>query len=470
MRNGLDRVASDARLLEGLGRIGLVTNQAATTHDFRPCAEVVHAACRTLEGSSTGANAAAKPSQGRPVLARLFGPQHGYWQTEQDNMIETPDLSFALGSGESVSLLSLYSQTRIPRPEQLDGLDTLVVDLSDVGCRVYTYMLTLAACMKAAAAKGLAVVVLDRPNPLGLAYRKGASRWERVEGNTLDLKWHSFVGWYEIPMRHGLTMGELGRYFKKVDGLETLDYRVVEVEGLTRAHGAGTLRKLPWTLPSPNLPTWDCAFAFPSFVPLEGTNVSEGRGTTLPFQVVGAPYLQADAVREDLLTVAQMFANTPAAACGGMILRRHDFRPTFNKHAKDWCRGLQFHVHADHDNEQETHHGTSREGHLVGPQSRSASCNHNAFALGVWFLASVVARHKEDFRWKDPGYEYNFTDPPLNLIHGNEKWLQHFERMRGQGFTQGGIEETASLLAWADDEAQEFARSSAFAHIYPAPP
>ncbi|MCA2958655.1 MAG: DUF1343 domain-containing protein, partial [Silvanigrellales bacterium] len=288
MRNGLDRVASDARLLEGLGRIGLVTNQAATTHDFRPCAEVVHAACRTLEGSSTGANAAAKPSQGRPVLARLFGPQHGYWQTEQDNMIETPDLSFALGSGESVSLLSLYSQTRIPRPEQLDGLDTLVVDLSDVGCRVYTYMLTLAACMKAAAAKGLAVVVLDRPNPLGLAYRKGASRWERVEGNTLDLKWHSFVGWYEIPMRHGLTMGELGRYFKKVDGLETLDYRVVEVEGLTRAHGAGTLRKLPWTLPSPNLPTWDCAFAFPSFVPLEGTNVSEGRGTTLPFQVVGA--------------------------------------------------------------------------------------------------------------------------------------------------------------------------------------
>lgn len=443
MRNGLDRVASEPQVLSGLGRIGLVTNQAATTSDFRPSAEVLHAACRAFSQAHSS-------SKGTPVLVRLFGPQHGYWQTEQDNMIETPDLTFALPKGASVPLLSLYSETRVPTPEQLEGLDTLIVDLADVGCRVYTYMLTLAACMKAAAAKGISVVVLDRPNPLGLSCKGEGDRWERVEGNTLDLKWHSFVGWYPIPMRHGLTMGELGRYFQQVEQLQSLDYRVIEVEGLTRADGPQTLRKLPWTLPSPNLPTWECAFAFPSFVALEGTNVSEGRGTTLPFQVVGAPYLKADAVREDLEGVSRAFAHVPAAACGGVTLRRHDFRPTFNKHAKEWCRGLQFHPKAD----------------LDAPPLR----NHNSFALGIWFLASVIGRHKEDFRWKEPGYEYNFTDPPVNLIYGSATWLHHFETVRGLGFTPACVESTAALLHWADEEAQAFARSSAFAHIYPAPP
>jgi uncharacterized protein YbbC (DUF1343 family) len=431
--NGLDKVAADPSLLAGLGRVGLVTNQAATTADFRSAAQIVATSCARAGGST---------------LEAVFGPQHGYWQTEQDNMIETPDLELRLPGGKMVPLLSLYSLTRVPTREQLAMVDTLVVDLCDVGCRVYTYMLTLAGCMRAGAEYGKAVVVLDRPNPLGLSLRDArSSRWTRVEGNILDPKWHSFVGWYSIPMRHGLSMGELGRYFQRTDGLDKLDYRVVEVEGLTRVMGPNHLRSAPWTLPSPNLPTWDCAWLFPSFVALEGTNVSEGRGTTLPFQIVGAPWLDADAVRDDLEGVALAYSRDPAADCGGVVVRRHDFRPTFNKHTKEWCRGLQFHPTG----------------------SEEALDRHNTFALGVWFLASVVARHEQAFDWKAPGYEYNFTDPPLNLIYGDDTWLTHFESLRGRGFGPEVLEATHKLLILADAQAQEFARKSAFAHIYPTP-
>lgn len=236
----LDACVAEPGLLAGLGRVGVVTNQAATTLDFVPAIEAIRAACRDTSGSR---------------VVSVFGPQHGYGQTEQDNMFETPDGVFTCADGERLPLWSLYSETRVPLPHQLDGVDTLVVDLVDIGCRIYTYMLTLAGCLRAAAAQGKRVVVLDRPNPLGLSYRDGASgNWRRVEGNLLDLRWQSFVGWYAIPMRHGLTMGELGRVFLAQDALE-VDYRVVPVRGLVRELPARCGEQLFTALPSPNMPS-----------------------------------------------------------------------------------------------------------------------------------------------------------------------------------------------------------------------
>lgn len=429
MKTGIDRIAQRPELVAHLGRIGIVTNQACATSLFTPTAEVVHQAARAVQGSRVTA---------------VFGPQHGYGQTEQDNMIETPDATHAFQDGTRVPLYSLYSETRIPKKEQLEDVDTLVVDLIDIGCRVYTYMLTLAGCLKAAAEHGKRVIVLDRPNPLGLSRRSlVGERYENVEGNLIDLTWHSFVGWYAIPMRHGLTLGELGKLFIARDRLN-VEYDVVMVEGVSRHTRLADLARMPWTLPSPNIPSWASAFLFPAFVTLEGTNVSEGRGTTLPFQIVGAPYLDAAEVKSRLEGMQSQSQSAGSPAHGdfsGVTMRPHDFRPTFNDHKGQICKGLQFHV--------------------ASPE------RVNAFALGVSFVAHVIALHPEQFAWEKPGYEYNFRDPPILLILGHDRWTALFERARTHGWsteTQAALDES---LAWADGEAQAFARETEAFAIYP---
>lgn len=185
-------------------------------------------------------------------------------------MIETPDLRFNLTETKSVPLYSLYSKTREPTEEQLKDVDTLVVDMIDVGCRIYTFMLTMAGCLRAAAKINKRVIVLDRPNPIGLSW-KSDKEWKRVEGNLLDVeKLYSFVGFYQIPLRHGLTMGELARFFVDADKLD-VDLRIVCVSGdYTRANSFdASWFSSRWVLPSPNLPSWDSTFFFPSFVILE---------------------------------------------------------------------------------------------------------------------------------------------------------------------------------------------------------
>jgi uncharacterized protein YbbC (DUF1343 family) len=418
--SGIDRIAREPQLLNGMGRIGLVTNQACTTQDFRATAEVCVAALAQTKGST---------------LSCVFGPQHGYGQTEQDNMIETPDSALSTGGNSNVPLFSLYSKTRIPTPEQLANVDTLLIDLQDVGCRVYTYMLTLAGCMRAAEKAKKRVVVLDRPNPLGLSRRTSPGAF--TQGNTLDMRWESFVGWYSIPMRHGLTMGELGRLFHASDKL-THPYDVITVDGLTRSTTLSELSRRHWTLPSPNLPTWDTTFCFPAFVALETTLVSEGRGTTLPFQTVGAPDLPA----RRMLDIFETWNRTAPDSLrfAGLKFRTHEFRPTFNKHQGTLCRGFQTHV------------------------EQPEGCN--TFALGVLFLAAAAAEYNP-FRWKDPGYEYNFTDPPVHLVLGDSRWRDFFETCRGSAWSPEKQDRLIEMLKWSENDAMRFEETSTAYHIYP---
>jgi uncharacterized protein YbbC (DUF1343 family) len=297
----------------------------------------------------------------------------------------------------------------------------------DVGCRIYTYMLTLAGCLQAASRLKKRVVVLDRPNPLGL---------QNTEGNLLNLRWKSFVGWYEIPMRHGLTMGELGRYFLHCDNI-TCDYRVVEVQNLRRSTSLSHLSQMPWCMPSPNLPSWMSAFFFPSFVALETTNISEGRGSTTPFQMVGAPYFKATECKLFLENVCELEKF-------GIVAREHSFRPTFNKHAGKICRGLSFHI-TNFDKLEK----------------------FNLFEFGIWFLAHTIATSKaSEFEWKAPGYEYNYTDAPVHLVLGHENWKELFDGIVGAGVSQKEQKKVHNLLQWAAEEANNFAEKSKAFHIY----
>jgi uncharacterized protein YbbC (DUF1343 family) len=416
---GIDRILNEPHLLENMGRVGLVTNQACTTQDYVPTVQAVVEALKKCANST---------------LTCVFGPQHGYGQTEQDNMLETPDSQIEVAAGRQVPLFSLYSKTRIPTPEQLEGVDTLVLDLQDVGCRVYTYMLTLAGCMRAAEKSRKRVVVLDRPNPLGLS--RLSQPGALTQGNCLDLRWESFVGWYSIPMRHGLTMGELGHLFHKRDKL-TIDYRVVPVSGLKRSTSLKELSQRRWTLPSPNLPTWETTFCFPAFVALETTWISEGRGSTLPFQTIGAPELPVSKI----LSIFDDWNVTAPKELrfSGLKYRPHEFRPTFNKHQGALCKGFQVHV----DNPD----------------------NCNTFAMGVLFLAAAAAEYKK-FEWKGPGYEYNFTDPPVNLVLGDQRWMEFINSLKGHPWDNKAKSALIDMLNWSEKDALAFEESSSFAHIY----
>lgn len=385
MRCAVDKLVGNSNLLKNFGRIGLVVNQTSTSSHYVPTTEIIYNATQKTTGSQVTA---------------VFGPQHGYFQTEQDNMKETPHGVYEFLDGKTVPLFSLYSETRMPTQQQLEDIDTLVVDLQDIGCRVYTYMLTLAGCLRAAAAYGKKVVVLDRNNPLGLCYYSAEhKKWMRVEGNKLQSRFHSFVGWYEIPMRHGLTMGELGNYFIKVDKLN-VDYSVIPVDGLKRNIGIENYKIKPWAMPSPNIPSFLSAFMFPAFVSLEGTNISEGRGTTIPFQLIGAPWLNTRQCIEFLEKHKNLFT-IEHNVHGGFVFRRHDFRPTFNKYSGEICRGIQIHI--------------------------DQAENVNLFNLGLCFLYFCQMFHVNEFKWLGPGYEYNFADQPIHLIFGSEEFTNLFK-------------------------------------------
>ncbi|HSQ41839.1 MAG TPA: DUF1343 domain-containing protein [Fibrobacteraceae bacterium] len=301
-------------------------------------------------------------------LSALFGPQHGIKGHTQDNMIEwegyrDPQLG--------IPVYSLYGEHREPTPAMLEGLDALLVDLQDVGARYYTFIWTLYLCMRACEKQGIGVVVVDRPNPIG----------DRVEGPVLELDHTSFVGLHSIPVRHGKTIGQLARQFQ-AECFPRVHLDVLEMQGWTPDLYFDQTG-LPWVMPSPNMPTLETAIVYPGMCLFEATNVSEGRGTTRPFEFFGAPFIDAD----------ELCAEMNGMKLPGAFFRPHWFQPTFHKWVGQLCGGAQIHV-------------TDRNIYLP-------------FETAVCLLRFLFHRYPGEFQWKAPPYEYEYQKLPIDILLGN---------------------------------------------------
>ena len=349
---GLERCRDHLPASLQSGNYGLLMNQASVDRDWNYAVDV-------LRESS--------PAK----LCALFSPQHGIWGEEQANMIETEHFR---ESPWGVPLYSLYSETRMPTDEMLAAIDTLVIDLQDVGTRVYTYAWTVVNCLKACARNQKTVLILDRPNPLG---------GQIVEGPVLQREFESFVGMLPIPMRHALTLGEIAR-MARVELQLDVDLQILDVVGWKREQMFDQTG-LPWTAPSPNLPRWESSLFYPGMVLLEGTNLSEGRGTTTPFQLLGAPFIDPFALDEELKSLE------PA----GVRLRPVRFRPTFDKWKDQSCGGIAF------------------EG--VEPSEV------RSYQLIVEILMAIKRLWPSSFEWLPPPYEYERQRMPIDILSGSEE-------------------------------------------------
>ena len=353
---GLERLLASGQL-KGK-HVGIVSNPASVDAGFRHAVDLL--------GSSPDIS-----------LTAIFGPQHGFRSDVQDNMIET---GHARDAKRRVPVYSLYSETRAPTAEMLTNVDTLVVDLQDVGSRIYTFIYTMANCLRAGQQHGVPVIVCDRPNPIG---------GTKVGGPMLVKGYESFVGQFPIPMRHGMTIGELARFFNEACGIGA-DLTVVPMEHWARPmHFDET--GLPWVMPSPNMPTLDTAVVYPGTVLFEGTNVSEGRGTTRPFELIGAPWIDAEALCEKLAE----------HRLPGVHFRPAIFEPTFQKHAKQPCGGCQIHV-------------LDRNGYL-------------AVQSAVAILVEIRAQNPSQFQWRQPPYEYEPLKLPFDILAGSSELRQQIE-------------------------------------------
>lgn len=312
-------------------------------------------------------------------LKALYSPQHGFFAQKQDNMIESED---TIDPVLQIPVYSLYGQTRIPEARMFEPIDILLVDLQDVGTRVYTFIYTLSYCLEAARDYNIKVVILDRPNPIN-----GIT----VEGNCLAADCASFVGRYPIPMRHGLTVGEIGSLFNDYFGIGC-DLEVIPMKGWNRNMLFGD-SGLPWVAPSPNLPTPVSTLVYPGQVLWEGTNVSEGRGTTQPFEFVGAPFMN----------VPKVLATLKKAKLPGVVFRPAVFEPTSNKWQQTACHGFQIHV--------------------TDPQ------RYQPYATTLHLLQAVILHHREQFEWKAPPYEYEFERMPIDLILGDRTIRMRLENL-----------------------------------------
>lgn len=354
-RFGLEVLAENPRLLPASGRLGLLQNQASVDDRLRLSCDVL-----------------AEVFPGR--LQRLFSPQHGFWSEQQANMIESPDTHY---EPLDLPVCSLYSSTRRPTPEQLQDLDLLLIDLQDVGTRVYTFVWTMLECLRACAAAGVPVCVLDRPNPLGGL---------EVEGPLIASGFESFVGNAAIPMRHGLTLAELALLLNRELQVGA-DVRCIPMRGWRRDDLWPDLGR-EWVPPSPNMPRWETCYMYPGQVLLEGLSLSEGRGTTRPFEICGAPGI----VPEQLLALLNQKASP------GLICRPVKFRPTFDKYAGQICGGVAVHV---------------REPSLV-----------RSFHWTLRLLQAVQQLAPHTLKVLDPPYEYEFRRPPLDILYGSPELRQ----------------------------------------------
>lgn len=377
---GIEKLLEERMDLVRGARLGLICNQSSVDHQLRHAADLLH--------ESKGLK-----------LTTLFGPQHGIRGDVQDNMVET---AHGVDGETGLPVYSLYSETREPTEEMLREVDLLVFDMQDVGCRIYTFIYTLANCMRAARKFGKRVVVCDRPNPITGLF---------LGGNLLETEYASFVGQFPLPTRHGMTVGELARMFNERFEIGC-ELEIVGMEGWSRELWMDET-DAPWVMPSPNMPTVETATVFPGTVHLEGTQVSEGRGTTRPFELVGAPYIVAEDYARELERIG--FPGTRFRACG--------FQPTFQKHAGQRCGGVQIHV-----------------------------TDRNSFepvSVGVATVKVAYDLYTEKFRWKEPPYEYVYDRNPFDVIAGT-------------GGLRRMIEERASLEsivgAWAEGH-EEFKKA-----------
>ena len=369
MKLGIERLLNDPALRAPLAgrRIALLAHPASVTRDLTHSLDALSALPEIR-------------------LTAAFGPQHGLRGDKQDNMVESPDF---VDSRLGIPIFSLYGQVRRPTDAMMSSFDTILVDLQDLGCRIYTFITTLRYVLEAAAAHGKAVWVLDRPNPAG----------RPVEGLTLREGWQSFVGAGPMPMRHGMTMGELGQWFIDTLGLQ-VDYSVIEMEGWQpeAAPGFGWPPERSWVNPSPNAANLSMARAYAGTVMLEGTTLSEGRGTTRPLELFGAPGIDTRRLLADMRSLAPEWLH-------GCVLRECWFEPTFHKHAGQLCAGVQIHV------EDPSHY------------------DHAAFK--PWRLQALafkaLRKQSPDYPlWRDFAYEYETDRLAIDLINGSEllrKWV-----------------------------------------------
>ena len=343
-------------------RVGLVCNQASVDHNYHHAADLLH--------EHPGVN-----------LRALFGPQHGIRGDVQDNMIET---EHGIDRKTGLPVYSLYSETREPSEAMLRDIDVIVFDMQDVGCRIYTFAYTLANCMRAARKWGKKVVICDRPNPIS-----GSG----VAGNVLEPEYASFVGQFSIPTRHGMTVAELARMFNEHFKLAS-EIEVVPMDGWQRKFWHDETNA-PWVLPSPNIPTLDSATVFPGTVHFEGTQISEGRGTTRPFELIGAPYIDPD-------DYACQLNNLGLA---GVFFRSCAFQPTFQKHGGITCGGVQIHV-------------TDRQ-------------SFEPVIAGVAMVKLAYDMYTNEFLWKSTPYEYVYDKNPFDVISGTNKIREAIEQGSG---------------------------------------
>ena len=331
-------------------RLGLIANPTSVTRDL------------------THASLAMFGTRGFK-LAALFGPEHGIWADAQD-LVEVED---SRDPRTGLPVHSLYGRTRVPTQSMLSGIDTLLFDVQDVGARYYTFVYTMLHAMEACAQHGRRLVVLDRPNPVGGAV---------VDGNVLDPAFTSFVGLHPLPTRHGMTVGELALLFRKERALD-VDLKVVRMRGWKRDMAYEDTGQ-PWVMPSPNMPTPETAWVYPGACLVEGTNLSDGRGTTRPFELVGAPWL-------DPWKLARTLASHKLP---GVSFRPVFFTPTFQKHAGRLCGGVQVHV-----------------------------TDRRRFSAWLTYLLLIEAARAQDerrFLWRDPPYEYEHIKRPIDILCGTD--------------------------------------------------
>jgi uncharacterized protein YbbC (DUF1343 family) len=329
----------------------------------------------------------------RPVA--LFGPQHGARGEKQDNMIESDHYR---DPETGLPVHSLYSETRRPTERMLSDLDVLVFDLQDVGTRIYTFVYTMSYCMEACAEYGKRMIILDRPNPIN---------GRHVEGNLLEPEFKSFVGRYPMPMRHGMTVGELARFFNAEFKIEC-DLSVVPMEGWKRSDWFDQTG-LPWVQPSPNIPTLDSAVVYPGTVLVEGTRLSEGRGTTRPFELVGAPYIRP----------RDLAARLNSQELPGVQFRAAYFEPTSQKWSGQTCGGVQIHV-----------------------QNREV---FEPYLTGIAILSAIQALYPESFKWREPPYEYEYDKRPIDMLSGSGKIPAQIE---------SGVSPAEIRFGWQSDVAR----------------
>lgn len=362
-------------------RIGLVTNQSAITRDLR------HAVPLLANGRGW-------------ELAALFGPEHGIWGEAQD-MAHVENSTDPLTGLPVWSLYGSSHEQLSPPEEVLRGLDALVIDLQDIGSRYYTFIYTMALCMRAAAPLGLSVIVLDRPNPIDGIH---------LEGNIREEKYSSFVGMFPLPTRHGMSAGELARYFNARFELGC-DLTVVPMRGYQRWMWWGDTG-IPWVIPSPNMPTVFTATVYPGMCLVEGTNLSEGRGTTHPFEFFGAPWLDPFRFAERLNHLE----------LPGVRFRPHYFMPTFHKHANQVCGGVELHV-------------TDRA--IFEP-----------YRTGLWCIKVARDIDPEKFDWRREPYEFVADRLAIDLLAGSADYRE---------LVEGGSDIDELIGSW-EGQLREFAR------------